>query len=342
MNVENSGLVSIIIPAYNAEKYIGECIDSVLNQSYSNIQLLVIDDGSVDKTSEISNGFSSKDHRITVIRKANGGVSSARNLGIKEAKGDYICFVDADDILPLDSLESLVNALHASDADAVFGNCSYLFDGGSSFERVPKFQENNYNTSELLLIDAGTLSGITFGSVWGAIYKTAIIRDHKIFFRENLKINEDGVFNVEYCLKVSTIRYITKSIYHYRQWKTNKAPNMELMHKRMQDSTIALREICENRPLKNQSVIKELDARELFCIFQLSVTASSLKRKEAVTCYRSIWNHPLIKRSGEILNLDQIGKTKKILWNCITKKNYGMFYIAVHYLYPLLDKYIKR
>ena len=101
-------LVSVIIPAYNIEDYIGRCLDSVLSQTYKNLEIIVIDDGSSDRTGEILDDYEKKNHRMKVIHKENGGVSSARNIGIDRANGDYIGFVDGDDRVDPKLFETLV------------------------------------------------------------------------------------------------------------------------------------------------------------------------------------------------------------------------------------------
>lgn len=105
-------LVSVIIPAYNIEDYIGRCLDSVLSQTYKNLEIIVIDDGSSDRTGEILDDYEKKNHRMKVIHKENGGVSSARNIGIDRANGDYIGFVDGDDRVNPKLFETLVKLIN--------------------------------------------------------------------------------------------------------------------------------------------------------------------------------------------------------------------------------------
>ena len=116
-------LVSVIIPAYNIEDYIGRCLDSVLSQTYKNLEILVVDDGSSDCTGEILDDYEKKDQRIRVIHKENGGVSSARNIGIEAATGDYIGFVDGDDLMEPEMYKTLVNLLKEENAD--IAHCGY-------------------------------------------------------------------------------------------------------------------------------------------------------------------------------------------------------------------------
>lgn len=113
-------LVSIIVPVYNTEKYLDECISSIVNQSYSNLEIILVDDGSTDSSSEICDGWASADSRITAIHQENGGLSRARNVGIDKAHGEYICFIDSDDYVTREFVWDLINALQSTEADFVF------------------------------------------------------------------------------------------------------------------------------------------------------------------------------------------------------------------------------
>ena len=116
-------LVSVIIPAYNIEDYIGRCLDSIISQTYKNLEIIVVDDGSRDHTGEILDNYAKKDRRIKVIHKENGGVSSARNKGIEAAEGDYIGFIDGDDLIEPEMYKTLVDLLEEENAD--IAHCGY-------------------------------------------------------------------------------------------------------------------------------------------------------------------------------------------------------------------------
>lgn len=133
----NDDLVSVIMPAYNCEKYIADAIESVLKQTYSNFELIVIDDGSKDRTLEIIREYSNKDPRVKALQnEKNSGVSSTRNRGISLAEGEWIAFLDSDDIWIEDKLEKQMNRVHAKSAEFVFTGVSYIDETGKSYSGI--------------------------------------------------------------------------------------------------------------------------------------------------------------------------------------------------------------
>ena len=134
---ENEGLVqpliSIIVPVYNVEEYLDRCIDSLINQTFHRLEIILVDDGSTDDSAIICDKWKEKDKRITTIRKANGGQGSARNLGMRLSHGDYIGFVDSDDYIAPNLLESVVKAIDRYEPDMVMYNFQYFSDSGEVF-----------------------------------------------------------------------------------------------------------------------------------------------------------------------------------------------------------------
>lgn len=217
-------MISIIVPIYNAEHFLTECIESILNQSYTDIELILVNDGSTDNSFAICRSFS--DTRIVLINKKNGGVSSARNAGINIAKGEYITFVDSDDTLPPKAIETLFQSVIAQNADIVIGLFQYQYEN-KFVARLSRVPAGIYNYESLLadFIDDGTLSGFLIGSACGALYKSSIIQQNTIRFVEGLKNNEDGVFNFEFALNAQTVSFIDCIVYNYRQIEiTYKTP----------------------------------------------------------------------------------------------------------------------
>ncbi len=194
-------LISIIIPVYNAEKYLRQCLDSVVAQTYTNWECLLIDDGSKDSSGAICDEYAEKDSRFRVFHKENGGVSSARNLGIEKAKGEFIAFYDSDDTIPFDSLKVLYLSLSNSKRDSVVGNYKKVYSEEKKL-CSNTFEEN----SERLVEDVLKLffvypRDMFQGYLWNRLFYKKVIADNDIRFNESIKYKEDGLFLVSYILK---------------------------------------------------------------------------------------------------------------------------------------------
>lgn len=200
---------SIIIPAYNAEKTIDKCIKSVQEQTYSNWEVIVINDGSIDKTAEIAK---KKLPHNNVITKENAGVSSARNLGIALAKGDYLLFLDADDYLPLKTLELYEQTIRKEkNPDVIFG---------SFYKIYPQKEElcNPVGNEKIYVYDSKRKEFDPYvsrliGTVWGKCYKNDLIKNAK--FNEKLSMCEDAEFNYREVKKAKKMVYISEPVYSY-------------------------------------------------------------------------------------------------------------------------------
>lgn len=137
-------LISIIVPIYNAEEFLGECIESILNQSYINIEIILVNDGSTDSSLNICNKYKEMDNRIKIISKSNSGVSDTRNIGISNALGKYICFTDADDMLKNDFVKVLYTEMVNNEVDIVFCNFEYDYNG-KLIKKKPRLRAEIYN-----------------------------------------------------------------------------------------------------------------------------------------------------------------------------------------------------
>lgn len=208
-------LVSIIIPAYNIEEYIGKCLDSVLEQSYQYFEIILIDDGSIDQTEKICDDFGKKDCRIKVIHEENSGVSSARNIGIRQAKGKYILFIDGDDYVSRDYIETLVNCIETTDSGMGCADYYLMKDNNiSTFSlNVERITELSAENAINLLTDKNSFQGY----LWNKIFRRNVITQNRIYFDEKIKIWEDMLFCLKYLLNVTSVAYIRRPIYYYVQ-----------------------------------------------------------------------------------------------------------------------------
>ena len=211
--------ISIIIPMYNAELFLHECISSVLAQSYENWELLLVNDGSTDGTSIICNEYTLRDKRIRYIEKENGGVSSARNTGIMQANGKYITFIDSDDIVKKEYCEKLIEKMKPAVGMVAYG-MEYLCEDGRTVPLVHRIKDGEYSYDNFskVVIDDGTMSGFSLHSSCAVLYRTEIVKKNKILFDEDIRYNEDGLFNVKYflnCKQAIEICY-SECLYEYR------------------------------------------------------------------------------------------------------------------------------
>lgn len=199
---------TIIIPVYNAEKTIQQCIDSILVQNNRDFELIIINDGSTDNSGKICENKAQKDSRIKVFHKPNGGVSSARNLGLEQAKGEWITFIDADDYIEQDFLPNCNN----SKADLIIQNWEYIGDSDTT-DNIEKEFIKIENKKKFL--DKHLHKDI-FRCPWGKFYKLNIIKNNSIKFDIKYKIGEDTLFVLDYLYNCNTIEVINSSFYKYR------------------------------------------------------------------------------------------------------------------------------
>lgn len=223
----NNLLVSIIIPVYNAKEFIGECIESVMSQTYKNIEIIIVDDGSKDGTKEVLSAYIVLDKRIKYIYKRNEGVSKARNRGIQESRGEYIIFVDADDYVDELLVEKAVDTINEQKSDGCFFEYYYKTQEGQ-VSVCDKVIEYGYYPRENLLEIIGNMcgGGLYYSSVWRGIYKSTVIKNNEIEFR-NLKFAEDLLFNIEYILNCSNIFVSDKAFYYYCEQESSAVKKIQ-------------------------------------------------------------------------------------------------------------------
>ena len=198
-------LISIIIPVYNAERYLGRCIESVLGQSYKNLEIILVNDGSKDNSGKICDEYAELDKRIIVIHKENGGASSARNVALKQFSGEYAAFVDSDDFVHSEYILHMYNLLTENDCDIVQTD---YFKGNSDF-----FPEDDLVERYKVVDKYFCLSGFEYKVVvWGKLFKSDIVRD--IHFPEGV-IYEDDATYYQFVYKSDKVCLSNKKLYYY-------------------------------------------------------------------------------------------------------------------------------
>ena len=210
--------ISIIVPVHNTEQYLPRCLDSILSQSFADFELLLIDDGSTDGSGLICDSYADRERRIRVFYKENGGVSSARNLGIDKAQGEWLYFVDSDDELLPDGLKVLVDNT-SDDVDVVMGGYEKYDVNGHVVETVGKTGEILVLTKKesiTSLYHGHALDYYYLGWMWIRMFRNSIIKCERISFDTGLRIKEDTLFTIQYlCRSNGVTRFVNKPVYKY-------------------------------------------------------------------------------------------------------------------------------
>lgn len=325
--------ISIIIPVYNAEKALKRCIDSVVNQSYKDIQVILVNDGSEDKSLAICHEWSRIDRRVMVVDKQNGGVSSARNAGLRVATGSYIQFVDSDDFLDPDFCGNLLDSAILSDSDVVISGYRY-FNSGKVHENSPGLKSSVYTKKEIAQQFSTLYSGPFLSSPCNKLYHSFAVAD--CGFDESVRMGEDLIFNMDVLKNCDTISIIPSTGYYYDVTGANSASStyapvgcdslikyVASIHRFLSDSlsndfakTICneiitagaiadLKRIARHAPEKAQSIRLYMD---------------ELRKKTA------------IKNLKDDLSHFSIGWYDRLLVRLINSSKYGLFLVNEHIL----------
>lgn len=243
--------ISVIVPVYKVEKYLDRCIESIIKQTYKNLEIILVDDGSPDRCGEICDSYSNKDGRIKVIHKTNGGLSDARNVGIEAASGNYISFIDSDDWIDKDMLELLYKMIKKHDAD--IAECSYR----NYYKDCVK--EETFCTAEQIVGDnifalQGMLDWKYFKAVaWNKLYRRSVIGDIRY---PKGKLHEDEFTTYKYFYEAKKLVYIDVSKYNYDRSRTDSITGDKFRIQNL-DACEALRERIDFFQAHNLNSLEE-------------------------------------------------------------------------------------
>ena len=218
--------ISIIVPVFNVENYLNKCIDSIINQTFKNIELILVDDGSQDRSSSICDEYKEKDERIKVIHKQNGGLSSARNAGIIIAKGKYLCFIDSDDWVPNEAIDLMWEETKNYEIDIVVGKVAIVDEGKNN---NGKESEGIIELDGLEAMEDMLYGRLTGSTVCGRLVKTEIAK--KFLFPEG-RYHEDEFVSFKYYAEAKRVVFIDRYTYYYVQ------RNGSIMHSGLDKASI--------------------------------------------------------------------------------------------------------
>lgn len=310
--------VSIIVPVYNAEKYLRECVESVLHQTLSDLELILVDDGSTDSSPALCDAFAAQDARVKVIHKPNGRAASARNAGLRAASGEYVAFVDADDWVSPDMYERMLQ----TGADVTL--CDYVrFQGekqlpftqpnvAAGFYHKAQFGEKIYPH----LVMDGLEYPITISN-WALLIRREIIEKNHLSYREDIHISEDAPFGSEVLYCASSFAYLKgEQLYHYRMTEGSASRTYQPW---WWDSSLKINEEtehffsgCTDYDFTQQikSNMFYLARAEIFYI----MANSGLSRKEQNNKIRAVMNHPRVVRMMQGFDVSPYPAQFKLLY----------------------------
>ena len=231
-------LISVIVPVYNIERYIGKCVESLIHQTYKKLEVLLIDDGSTDGSGYICDEYMHRDKRIKVIHKPNGGLSDARNRGLDNIEGDYVMFVDGDDYLDINMIQEMVEVERKTNADICMSNIIHVDKNGNlttMYKNKYKDQTviNNFEAMRLLTTEVKVST-----SAWAKLYKVELF--HTIRFPVG-KVHEDQFIMYKIFAKVHSVAFAKRANYYYL-YRSGSITNCGFIPERMDDI-----EACEER-----------------------------------------------------------------------------------------------
>ena len=253
----NKPMISVIVPVYNAEKYLQRCVDSILKQSFTDFEVLLIDDGSHDRSGELCDEYGDKDNRVSVFHMENGGVSSARNVGLDNALGDWLAFVDSDDTLSRDFLYHMVTGIDEC-VSLVVSKCDVIMRDKVNLSHVAL--ENTTITGNLMLIRLLKGDNVR-NEVWAKLFKRSFIGNER--FSRGIVIGEDLLFLLTCCHagRNEKIRFVPYSDYHYvinEYSAMSKAINRTCEYEQLISETISRFKCLEKEEALSQFVLNQI------------------------------------------------------------------------------------
>ena len=265
--------VSVIVPVYKAEKYLRKCVDSILTQTFKDFEVILVDDGSPDKSGEICDEYAEKDSRVRVFHKENGGVSSARNKGIDEARGEWVTFVDADDWLSFETLESL--SIYLKDYDIIRFSMVLVFP---AYSKTKELNEGVTREEYIkLLVERRTILGVC-----GGLYRLDKISEAGLRFREDIINGEDWLFQFQAVCCCEKLRVVNKGLYYYNlgsEYSCTANPNLRKSLSGI-DAFHAIRDFMDSHGMKISERSLATGYTEIYSEALIFLSVSVLKKKD--------------------------------------------------------------
>lgn len=294
-------LVSVVVPIYNVEPYLERCLNSIVEQTYKNLEIILVDDGSQDNCPRICDEWRQKDSRINVIHKPNEGLGMARNTGIENAHGDFIFFFDSDDYVAINTVEKCLLKAQTTKSDAVIFSRNEVFPDGRIERIIGKFPQDIYQADQIANILLPGLYTYRFGfgiSAWSKMFSLSVIRKYNLkFYSERDVISEDAVFCLDYFSKSSRCVLMEDNLYYY--YKNEKSLSRKYIPQRQlknNDFLIKSKEKITELELPNV-VLNHVEARyQMYSLAAMKqIVVSNLSLREKKIELRKIYNDKVLR-----------------------------------------------
>lgn len=319
-------LISIIVPVYNTELYLRRCIQSIIDQTYSNLEILLINDGSTDHSLDICNEFAKTDVRIKTFDKENKGVSHTRNMGLEKAIGEYIMFVDSDDFIDKHYVYDMYQELKNNHYEMIISGMSFCDED----ERILKRELYKNKNQELKLdnIIEDVVNTLYFCSSCKTLVKRSLIVENDISFNEQLSFGEDLSFSYQLLKKSKSIGYLSNTGYYYRQNSTSLTHhvNIEKIRKYFKDNLVVFSQFNDSVLVANRVYTKlNITVRKIASI-------NKIRYREFKTLVLDILNLYQKSNINKDINLDLIdyeSKVNMMLLRCLKNNQLYRYYLII-------------
>lgn len=318
-------LISVIIPVYNCEKFIGECINSIINQTYQNLEIILINDGSIDGTLSICKEYKNLDSRISIVNKKNTGVSDTRNIGAEKSNGKYILFIDADDYLENNMIEKLYKSMIKNSVDVVRCKCCSI-KNNNIIRR-----ENLYNLAnkKILKDEINNIIGnfVTSENSIACYIPTMLIKkDRYVMFNTNLTFMEDTEFFIRLLFNIDSIYFLDEELYYYRYNENSASKNKNRCFENIYgliDSTNLIKKFLFENSITDNKILKKINNNIFNIIFsKLKIYVNGANIIEKSKNIRNLFLDDNIKKILNDLEYNELSKIKKIELKLIKKSQF--------------------
>jgi glycosyltransferase involved in cell wall biosynthesis len=336
--------LSIVVPVFNAEQYLKQCIDSILNQNFKDFELILVDDCSTDTSLKICSLYKQNNSNIKVIHlEKNSGVSYSRNKGIDVAEGEYITFVDSDDFVEENIYSDSVSKIEENNVDFVIYGF-YEVHKLNKIKRKQRIPSGIIDINSIMdkIVDDGTLTGFLLPGVWSCIYKLSIIKNNNIKFDNEIYNNEDGLFNLKYCL-CSEKLYSASNVPYYDYRFVKKQLTYERYKQNIFD--VVNKKVLTVYSGEKYNFTEQIKKREITIALWNIINVVNIKDIDIMNKIKEIKKICYSKQVSDNINkIDarKLNRYKKFFFYLIKNKKYKTLYICIKYIMPVFQAIMVR